>query len=99
MLRGKVAHLKWSYYPAATMRDYIVRRSADGQWRLRAVLETANAFNLRQTPLFLVAPYMRPVKDEKGTVRDHTYAEWRWPVLSLKTEGNIIAASLGDGPL
>lgn len=67
VIRGVVAHIVWARFPAAVIEGYTVTRSRAGAWSLTAAtVISANAYNLRQTPLTLVAP------TEHG--------EWRWPI-------------------
>jgi hypothetical protein len=67
VIRGVVARIVWARFPAAVIEGYTVTRSRAGAWSLTAAtIVSANAYNLRQTPLTLVAP------TEHG--------EWRWPI-------------------
>lgn len=66
MIRGVVGHIRWQRFPAAVIEGYRVTRSRAGQWALSATVVSANAYNLRQTPLTFVAP--------------HAHGEWRWRI-------------------
>jgi hypothetical protein len=68
-IRGVVGQIKWSYYTAAAINGYIVRRSTDGAWSLSATVVLADAFKLTQKPLLFVAPHERGV--------------WRWPIVDI----------------
>lgn len=86
VITGVVGQIKWSYYTAAAINGYTVRRrSKDGQWSLTATMVLADAFKLRQRPLMFVAPH------EKG--------EWRWPIETLEVGEQLgphqVRATLG----
>ena len=66
MITGVVGHIRWARFPAAVIDGYTVTRSRAGAWALSATVVTANAYNLRQTPLTFVAPT--------------DWGEWRWPI-------------------
>lgn len=67
MITGVVGQIRWQRFPAAVIEGYRVTRAKNGAWALAsATVISANAFNLRQTPLIFVAPV------EGG--------EWRWPI-------------------
>ncbi len=56
MLTGVVGHIRWVRFPAAVIDGYTVTWSKTGQASLSATVVSANAYNLRQTPLTFVAP-------------------------------------------
>jgi hypothetical protein len=68
-IRGVVGQIKWSYYTAASINGYAVRRSPTGRWSLRATIVLADSFKMTQRPLHFVAP--------------HATGEWRWEIESL----------------
>lgn len=80
-IRGVVGLVKWSYYTAARLEGYTVRRSQTGQWSLQATIVLADAFKITQRPLVFVAPH------DKG--------EWRWPIESVERDGPHLRAVLG----
>jgi hypothetical protein len=55
-LRGVGGAILWGYRQAATLRTWTIRKDADDRWTLRATLERAEPFQLRQTPLLFSAP-------------------------------------------
>lgn len=85
VIRGVTARIVWARFPAAVVEGYTVTRSRAGAWSLvSATVISANTYNLRQTPLTLVAP------TEHG--------EWRWlmrtPIVGDRPPFHI-AADLG----
>jgi hypothetical protein len=77
IIRGVVGHIDWghidsAYYHAAALNGYKVTRSPRGAWQLRGLVVMADAFKLRQQPLWFVAPHAR--------------GAWRWPIRSLEFE-------------
>ena len=82
-LRGVVARIEWTYYTAAAINGYTVRRDkATNTWSAVVMVVDLDAFKLAQRPLFLVAPYQG--------------GSWRWPILSgVKPERGRLALTLG----
>lgn len=80
-IRGVVGKITWSYYEAARLENYRVRRSPSGQWSLTARIVLADAFKLKQTPLRFVAP------TQKG--------DWIWPIVQLDIQAGSLTAQLG----
>lgn len=68
-IRGVVGQIRWSYYVAGAINDYVVWR-AKGVWQLQATVVQADAFKLAQRPLTFVAP------TKAGA--------WRWPIQVLQ---------------
>jgi hypothetical protein len=82
-IRGVVASIRWAYYTAAKIEGYTVTRSKTGQWSVHARVVLADAFKVKQSPLFFVAMH------EKG--------EWRWPIDTdtMELGSNTLRANLG----
>lgn len=85
IVRGVVGKVCWGYYTAAAINGYTVSRSKDGQWKLSGAVVMADAFKMKQRPLWFAAPYV------KGRAR----AEWRWPILDCDIQQGRITATLG----
>lgn len=80
-LRGEAAQIRWSYHVAAALRSYTVQADkATKTWRLRATVETCDAFKLAQAPLELVAPYQGGV--------------WRWAIVAHHIVNGTVTATL-----
>lgn len=90
-IRGKEGAIKWSYYAAAALRDYVVTCSPKQTWSLRATLVEADAFKMAQRPLIFVAPYRWTDKKTGKQLVD----VWQWPIESVHTEHGIVSAALG----
>lgn len=80
-IRGEVGQIRWSYFIAAAVQGYRVRRLPDDTWRLRGTVVAADAFKLAQRPLVFVAPH------ERGA--------WRWPIVDLDLHAGALTARLG----
>jgi len=86
VLRGVVGQICWSYYAAARLEGYRVRRDKKtGAWSLAGRVVHADAFKLSQKPLVFVAPFMR----------NGTPGEWRWPIQELNIQDGVVTAALG----
>ncbi len=74
-----------SGYRAAAVHGYVVNhdKRQREQWRLRAVVAAVDTFNLRQRPLYFVAPYV----SQKGKP-----GSWTWRLLDLDLQGTTITA-------
>lgn len=81
-LYGAKGAVRWSYYNAASVEDYAVRRHPDGRYALSARVVMADAFRLKQRPLTFVALH------DKGS--------WIWPVLEFNLERGQMQATLGS---
>ena len=49
------ASISWGYYTAASLRTWTISK-VGGQWSLRAGIDRADPFKLRQAPLLFTAP-------------------------------------------
>lgn len=65
-IQGIVGRFDWGYFAAAAVNNYSLKPQPDGEWSLRALVVSLDAFKIRQRPLVFVAP--------------HKDGEWRWPV-------------------
>jgi len=81
-LRGNNGVIKWFYYAAADVREFtVLYDKTAGAWTLRGIVQAADAFKLKQTPLVFVAAL-------RGDVL-------RWPVLGFELTNGRIVARLG----
>src|SRR5690606_41800426 len=86
VLRGVVGQICWSYYAAARLEGYRVRRDKKtGAWSLAGRVAHADAFTLSQKPLVFVAPRMG-----NGPPRER-----RWPNQELDIQDGEVAAAVG----
>lgn len=80
-IRGVIGQIKWSYYIAAGLHGYTVRRDkATGVWSLTGTVVVSDAFKMSQRPLEFVAP------TAKG--------EWRWAIQSHQIHNGTVTATL-----
>lgn len=77
---GPPAGLLWGYRTAATLRAWTIAK-IDGQWTLKASIESIDPFQARQTPLLFTAP--------------RTGGMWAWPVIDLQVGAHSLVAKLG----
>ena len=82
-LHGGAATILWGYRPAATLRSWSIAK-VQGQWTLKAVIERADAFQCRQTPLLFTAP--------REGAHD---GFWAWGVESIQVGDRSLVARLG----
>lgn len=74
--------MRWSYYNAAAIEGYSVRRQTDGRYALNARVVMTDTFRMKQRPLTFVAVH------QKGS--------WMWPVLEFNLERGQMQAQLGS---
>ena len=79
-ITGVDGFIKWSYYTAAQLHRYTVRR-VDDRWTLQAVVVLSDAYKIAQRPLRFVAPTQ--------------YGEWVWPIYTLEIADGSLTATLG----
>jgi hypothetical protein len=77
-IRGVVASIKWGYYAAASINNYVVtiRRNPQTKarvWSVRATIVQAEPTNLRQRPLIF-----------RALIGQH---EWWWVIRTIRFEG------------
>lgn len=84
-ITGVIGRITWSYYTAAQIEGYTVRRSPSNEWTLCAVVVLSDSFKIRQRPLMF-----RAVRKLGGTM-----GEWVWPIVEFtsdpKSKGEITA--------
>lgn len=83
---GQRGSLVWGAGPAAVLGRWTVARDEHFHWTLRARVESADSYRLRQLPLLFQAPRLaKPV------------GLWCFPVLpnTLRLEGAALTAALG----
>lgn len=81
LIRGVVGQIKWSYYVAATLEGYSVRRDkTSGVWSLTGRVVTADAFKMRQRPLVFMAPTK--------------HGNWEWEMVSHEVRNGTVTATL-----
>lgn len=79
---GVVGRIKWSYYVAAAINGYSIKRNPDRRtWTLRANVVMADAYKLAQKPLIFEALH------ERGG--------WRWPITNFDIQHGAMVAELG----
>lgn len=54
-LRGAAGSIVWGYQDAAVLKAWTIARTKKA-WTLNAIVDTSNAFRLRQRPLLFTAP-------------------------------------------
>lgn len=82
-IRGVVGQIKWSYYNAAAIHGYTVRRDKTShQWSMTGTVVASDAFKLSQRPLMFVAPHKR--------------GAWKWEIRSLEIQAGTVRATLSD---
>ena len=80
-IRGVVGQIKWSYYIAAAIHGYTVKRDKETKaWSLVGTVVTSDAFKMAQRPLEFVAP------TQKG--------DWRWTIESHRIVNGTVTATL-----
>jgi len=79
-IRGVTATLRWAYYDAARLEGYTITRE-NGDWRASGRVVWMNAYNLKQQPLYFLAP--------------HQHGVWEWPVLECDIVEGRLRAKLG----
>lgn len=83
-LRGRTGFIRWHYYTAAGVTDFVVRYDQDRRaWTLRGAVVAPDAFKLQQAPLEFMAPV------EKGG------PPLRWPIVTFQIVDNRLTAQLG----
>lgn len=81
-VQGVIGIVKWSYYNAAAIHGYALKRNADKTtWTLRAQVVMHDSFKLKQKPLVFVAP--------------HAKGQWRWPIEEFNIAAGVMTARLG----
>ena len=78
VVTGTTGELRWGYLPAARVASWTATMESPEAWRLRASLETVDAFRVTQRPLTFV------VRRPSG--------EWRWPMPELQIDGLTLTA-------
>lgn len=82
LVRGVVGVVKWSYYNAAGVEGYTLRRHKEtNTWSLSARVVVSDSFKLRQRPLVFEAP--------------HQGGLWRWPMTEWSIAEGVLTARLG----
>lgn len=83
-LRGQAGSILWGYRTVASVKSWSIGKNNKGEWRLTAILERSDSFQLLQAPLFFSAPR----KD----------GFWCWPLVSAVTVGGDgrLMATLGQ---
>ena len=81
VIRGAVAHVKWSYYVAAGIHGYTVKRDkTTGAWSLTGTVVVSDAFKMRQRPLTFVVPTKQ--------------GNWEWEIQTLDIQQGTVRATL-----
>ena len=75
------ASITWGYYTAAALRTWTLSKSERGEWSLRAGIDRADPFKLRQRPLLFIAP------------REGGY--FCFPIRSISVGKDYLTAQLG----
>lgn len=80
-LRGGAGALVWGYRPAAQLKSWVIWKD-DTAWRLKASVQSADAFQCRQRPMLFTAPKTNG-------------PPWCWEVRELNLREGSLEATLG----
>jgi len=80
-LKGGDGAIVWGYRTAATITSWTCGRSQQGTWTLRATVQRADPFLLKQRPLMFTAPRVG--------------GRFAWPVVAVTVAALSLSAQLG----
>jgi hypothetical protein len=83
-IRGAAGEILWGYRPAATFKQWQIRKGEGPLWILTATIVRVEPFAIRQTPLLFTAP--------REATRD---GFWAWGCESVRVGDHQLVAQLG----